>query len=75
MSMEADEPTGEPAQYQPGSMGCHEAFHMALVCAEMVDERLCDHPAVQAKPEWKALADRAAEALHDLYQAIGLEHL
>jgi hypothetical protein len=25
-------------------------------------------------PEWKALADRASEALHDLYQAIGARH-
>ncbi|WP_165943292.1 hypothetical protein [Roseicella aquatilis] len=48
---------------------------MANVLAEMVDAQLCEHPAVQMVPEWKALADRAAEALHDLYQAIGAQHL
>lgn len=65
----------QPSDYQPGSFGCHEALHMAHVCAEMVGERLCEHPAVQAKQEWVALAERAATALHDLYQAIGAEHL
>ena len=64
----------ESAQFAPGTFGCHEALHMAHVLAEMVDERLCEHPAVLLVPEWKALADRAAEALHDLYQAIGTRH-
>ncbi len=63
------------ARFAPGSFGCHEALHMACVLAEMVDTHLCEHPAVQRVPEWKALADRAAEALHDLYQAIGTQHL
>jgi hypothetical protein len=65
---------GEAARFAPGTQGCHEALHMAHVLAEMVDERLCEHPAVRMDPEWKALADRAAEALHDLYQAIGARH-
>ncbi|WP_140886666.1 hypothetical protein [Muricoccus nepalensis] len=70
-----DQEALDPGQYAPGSFGCHEAFHMAFVCAELVGERLCEHPAVLARPEWKALADRAAEALHDLYVAIGTDHL
>lgn len=64
----------EAARFAPGTFGCHEALHMAHVLAETVDERLCEHPAVQLVTEWKALADRAAEALHDLYQAIGVQH-
>lgn len=47
---------------------------MASVLAEMVDERLAEHPAVRLNPEWKALADRAADALADFYQAIGARH-
>lgn len=71
----AEPSAAKVARFAPGSFGCHEALHMASVLAEMVEARLCEHPAVQMVPEWKALADRAAAALHDLYQAIGARHL
>ncbi len=64
----------EAAQHAPGSFGCHEALHMSLVLAELVEARLCDHPAVRLVPEWQVLADRAADALQALYQAIGARH-
>ena len=63
------------AGYAPGSFGCHEALHMASVLHGMVQEHLCDHPAIKEKPEWRALADKASEALFALYQAIGGEHI
>jgi hypothetical protein len=59
----------------PGSFGCHEALHLALVFGEMVGSYLGEHPAIEANPEWKALADKASQALFDLYQAIAQEHL
>lgn len=62
-------------QFKPGSFGCHEALHMASVIAEMVDERLCQHPAISARPDWLQRAETACQALHDLYQEIGREHL
>lgn len=62
-------------KFAPGSFGCHEALHLASVFRDMVEEHLVDHPAVQAKPEWKALAEQAMSALFDLYQAIGREHV
>lgn len=65
----------EAARFAPGTFGCHEALHMAHVLSEVVEERLAQHPAVRLVPEWKALADRAVEALADLYQAIGARHL
>ena len=65
----------DTARYAPGSFGCHEALHMSLVLATMVDRDLADHPAIESRPEWKALADRAMEALNELYQVIGREHL
>ena len=64
-----------PALFTPGTFGCHEALHMANVLGELVDTRLCEHPAVQQRPEWAALAEQASTALHDLYQAIGAEHM
>jgi hypothetical protein len=63
------------ALFAPGTFGCPEALHMASVLAEMVDRHLAEHPAVTANPDWKALADRACDALNDLYQAIGSAHL
>lgn len=61
--------------YAPGTMGCHEALHMTFVVHEMVGEYVEGHPAIQANPEWLALAEKATEALWALYQAIGSEHL
>lgn len=65
----------EASRFEPGTHGCHEALHMAHVLAEMVSERLYEHPAIESVPEWRALAERAVEALHVLYQAIGARHV
>lgn len=66
----------QPAvDYAPGSFGCHEALHMASVAVDLVDRALLEHPAIADVPEWKALADKAHQALFDLYQAIGEKHL
>ena len=62
-------------QFAPGTMGCHEALHMASVLAEMVDERLCEHSAIKQNDEWAALAEIARDTLFRLYQAIGAKHL
>lgn len=69
-----EERDAQIARFRPGTHGAHEAFHMSSVLAEMVDERLCQHPTVMLNEKWSALAERACEALHDLYQAIGQEH-
>lgn len=71
------EPTGDadPLAFVPGTLGCHEALHMASYFASAVDTELAEHPAITRNPEWKALADAATEKLADLYQAIGTAHL
>lgn len=48
---------------------------MAHVLAELVETRLCEHPAIQANPGWQSKAAAAAQALRELYQAIGEVHL
>ena len=63
------------ATYRPGTFGCHEALHMASVARDFVEEHVCNHPTIGLNPEWEALANKACEALFDLYQAIGREHL
>lgn len=61
--------------YAPGTMGCHEALHMTSVAAAMVEEYVEGHPAIQANPEWLALAEKATDALGKLYGMIGAAHL
>ena len=63
------------ARFAPGTFGCHEALHMASVLADAVDEQLCDHLAIKLRADWLAKADAARDALFDLYNAIGREHL
>jgi hypothetical protein len=63
------------ARYAPGSAGCHEALHMAAFLERAVSGELLEHGAVLANPAWFALAERAAAALADLYQAIGAAHM
>src|SRR3546814_8695930 len=43
--------------------GRHEVSHMASFLSRAVASELCEHAQVQANPEWKALADSAAESL------------
>ncbi len=62
-------------RYAPGSFGCHEAMHMASALTSAVSRELLEHGAVLAKPEWFALANRAADALNDLHQAIAAVHM
>jgi len=69
-----NQPIYDPTPFAPGTHGCHEALHMASVLMEMVDERLCQHPAVLLKPEWRNKAEAARDLLMELYQDIGREH-
>lgn len=55
--------------------GRHEVLHMASFLSRAVAAELGEHAQVQGNPEWKALADQAAEALWALYQAVGAIHL
>jgi hypothetical protein len=59
--------------FSPGTFGCHEALDRCSLFADLVDE-FSEHQAIMQNPEWKRLADIAATALVDLYQAIGLKH-
>ena len=67
-------PTSDDDNFGPGSFGCHEVLHIASVLAELVDEQLRQHPAIALRADWLALAERACETLHSLYNAIGREH-
>lgn len=48
---------------------------MASFLSRAVASELGEHAQVQANPEWKALADSAAECLWALFQLVGGDHL
>ncbi|MBP0492891.1 hypothetical protein [Roseomonas indoligenes] len=62
-------------QFAPGTLGCHEALHTTSILHDLVERQLCEHHAVKLNPEWAATAQRAANELWTLYQAIGADHL
>jgi hypothetical protein len=64
-----------PLPNDPGSFGCHEAMHLANVFGEIVDRYLVQHPAIRRNLDWATAVTKAATALHDVYQAIGGQHL
>lgn len=49
----------------------HEALHMSAFLMRSVASELLEHDAIRARPEWRQLAERAHQALFDLYQTIG----
>lgn len=63
------------ARYAPGTFGCHELLDRLSLVARLLDEAIVSHPACVQKPEWYALARRASDAVNDLYQEVGAEHL
>lgn len=72
----ADADLGEDKKgnYAPGSMGCHEALHMANMMADTLDRQLLTHPAILLNPAWYARVWRACDELGALYQEIGAVH-
>jgi len=53
----------------------HEVLHMTSFLINAVATELLEHDAVIEIPEWRELAEKAHQALFDLYQAIGKVHL
>jgi hypothetical protein len=62
-------------RYRPGSFGCHELLDRTCLLAEQLEESILSHPACIQNAEWYALAARAVDALRELYQRVGAEHL
>jgi hypothetical protein len=62
-------------EFAPGTLGCHELLDRAALIAGLVDQQILDHPACLQNEQWYKLAESAAEALNNLYQAVGAAHL
>ncbi len=74
-ALSAEHGAGWQEQYAPGSFGCHELLDRAALVADAVEQHVLSHPACVQNREWYALAGRAVDALRELYQRIGAEHL
>lgn len=61
--------------FEPGTLGCHEALHMASRYLEHIDADLVEHPAIMLRSDWYRMAREVHSKLFDLYQAIGKAHL
>jgi hypothetical protein len=62
-------------QHRPGTAGCHELLDRTALLADNLEHFVVENPACVQNKEWHAIARRAADALHELYQRIGAEHL
>jgi hypothetical protein len=71
----AEQEPGWEASNAPGSFGCHELLDRVNLLGDVVEGQILGHPACALRPEWYHLAARATEALRDLYQLVGAEHL
>ena len=62
-------------QYKPGSFGCHELLDRATLLGDMLEAQVLGHPSCALREEWHRLASHAVEALRELSQKVGAEHL
>lgn len=53
----------------------HEALHMSSFLMQAVESELMDHDAIKTNPARMELATAAFDALFELYQSIGADHL
>lgn len=60
---------------ETGYLHNHEALHTACMFHDMVQNWLVEHPAINTNKKRVKLATKAADALQELYQLIGSEHL
>ena len=71
----ADQEPGWEARYKPGSFGCHELLDRAQLLGDLAEAQLLGHPACALDAEYHRLASEAVEALRELYQRVGADHL
>ena len=60
---------------KPDDYSSHEALHMSSFLMDAIDNELIQHDYIASIPECRDLAEKAHQALFDLYQLIGRKHL
>jgi hypothetical protein len=59
-------------EFSPGTKGCHELLDRTAMVGDLLERFILSHPACLQNPEWYILARQAADALHNLYQQVGI---
>jgi hypothetical protein len=62
------------SDYSPGSFGCQEALHLTRVIADLVEEQIEHHPAINRNADWKMQASAICMALFKLHNDIAAVH-
>ena len=71
----AEQEWGWEDRYRPGSFGCHEFLDRVTLLGDLLEARVLGHPSCVLREEWHRLATAAVEAMRELYQKVGREHL
>ena len=71
----AEQEPGWETQYGAGTFGCHELLDRVMLLGDLVEGQVLKHPSCALQEEWYHLAAQAVEALRELDQRIGAEHL
>ncbi len=61
----------DPADVAVDGIGYHQALHASYICLDNVDRHLLNDAVILSDPEFFALAEKAHEALFELYQKFG----
>lgn len=64
-----------PTQTKIDDYSRHEALDRSFLLMDMIYQILVSHPYIQSQPKLQAHAEKAADQLNKVYQAIGREHL
>ncbi|MGH1351591.1 MAG: hypothetical protein ACRBBN_12420 [Methyloligellaceae bacterium] len=65
----------DSSDWEPGTLGCHEALHTAAMLLDNIDGFLMHHPSVVNNEEFFREAYKAHESLANLYYKIAEAHL
>lgn len=66
-----DREASSTEDFSPGTLGYHEALHMTSFFSDAIDKEILNHPAIEANPALKILAQLSFNAMAELYQKIG----
>jgi hypothetical protein len=69
--LEAEDGADWDDGFEPGTFGNHELLDRTYLVMNLLEQHVLDHPACLREPSWYALANRAFDALFELYQEVG----
>lgn len=62
------------SDHSPGTFSCHEALFLAQTLAAILEDKLEQHPAIRANPEWLQRTEEICSNLYRLRNDIAAVH-